>query len=48
MDIDIKELRKRGYEEESIRLMIRMELEKCFNDAPDFDEDPLGWLDANC
>lgn len=48
MVIDIKELRKRGYEEESIRLMLLMEFEeKYLPESPDFEEDPQGWLDAN-
>lgn len=46
--VNIQELRKRGYEEESIKLMIREELYEILNnDCPDFDEDPQGWLDAN-
>ena len=48
MGIDVAELRRRGYEEESIRLMLRMEFERNFIDeSPDFDEDPQGWLDAH-
>lgn len=48
MEIDVAELRRKGYEEESIRLMLRMEFERNFIDeSPDFDEDPQGWLDAH-
>ena len=48
MSIDIEELRKRGYEEESIRFMIQQEFEENYMEDIDFDEDPQGWLDANC
>lgn len=48
MGIDIDELRRRGYKEESILLMLRTEFERNFVDeGPDFDEDPRGWLDAH-
>ena len=48
MKIAVAELRRRGYEEESISQMLRMEFERDFIDeGPDFDEDPQGWLDAN-
>lgn len=48
MSIDIEELRKRGYEEESIRFMLQQEFEENYIEDIDFDEDPQGWLDANC
>jgi len=48
MDIDIKELRKRGYEEDSIRMMLYMKICNLFEGAPDYEEDPQGWLDAHC
>ena len=48
MEIDIAELRRRGYEEENILLMLRTEFERNFVDeGPDFNEDPQGWLDAH-
>lgn len=48
MSIDIKDLRKRGYEEASITLMLRQEYEDNYVEDIDFDEDPQGWLDENC
>ena len=48
MSIDIEELRKRGYEEESIRFMLQQVFEENYIEDIDFDEDPQGWLDANC
>lgn len=48
MSIDIEELYRRGYETESIMLMIKQEFEEnCVEDI-NFDEDPLGWLETNC
>lgn len=47
--IDIQELRRRGYEEDSIKLMLLREIEEeMFCESPDFDEDPQGWLDRHC
>lgn len=44
--LDVDELRKRGYEEDSIRLMLRQEfMDKFVPEPPDYDEDPLGWLE---
>ncbi len=44
--IDIDELRKRGYEEDSILLMLRQEFMDNYDPGPpDYDEDPQGWLD---
>lgn len=48
MSIDIEELLKRGYETESIFLMLKQEYEENYTEDIDFDEDPQGWLDANC
>ena len=48
MSIDIEELYRRGYETESIMLMIKQEFEDNYVEDIDFDEDPLGWLEANC
>ena len=48
MSIDIEELYRRGYETENIMLMIKQEFEENYVEDIDFDEDPLGWLEANC
>ena len=44
--IDVKELRKRGYEDESILLKLRQEFENNFvPEEPDYEEDPMGWVE---
>ena len=44
---DIEELCLRGYEEESIRFMFMMRCSQLFNESPDYESDPQGWLDYN-